>query len=256
MRNEAINTVSLVLIVGIVFTSGFLAFGADKPTYTFATEAQWCPWDYYNEQGNLVGIDMDIIREIAELQGFNVKFTVSSWGSLIPMVKMGKADMTGGGMSITKEREKKVDFTDPYWVTQMAVLVREESNLNMFEALTRGATISNQSNTTGAEWVRENLIKEGYDLNQKLYETYPQATQALISGKVDASVQDSTSAEILVKNKPVKIVGYFSTGEAYGYAVQEGNKELLKTLNEGLDKLKQSGKIKEIMNKPEYRNCG
>jgi len=256
MQNRTLSLVSFVLIIGVVFTSGLIVAGADEPTYTFATEAAWCPWDYYNEEGELVGIDIDIIREIAELQGFNVKFTVSSWSSLIPMVNMGKADMTGGGMSITEEREKKVDFTNPYWVTQMAVLVREDSNLNMFDALTHGATISNQSNTTGAEWVRKNLIEEGYDLNQKLYETYPQATQALIAGKVGASVQDSTSAEILVKNKPVKIVGYFSTGEAYGYAVQEGNKELLQTLNKGLDKLKESGTISEIMNKPEYRDCG
>jgi len=256
MQNRTLSLVSFVLIIGVVFTSGLIVAGADEPTYTFATEAAWCPWDYYNEEGELVGIDIDIIREIADLQGFNVKFTVSSWSSLIPMVNMGKADMTGGGMSITEEREKKVDFTDPYWVTQMAVLVREDSNLNMFDALTHGATISNQSNTTGAEWVRKNLIEEGYDLNQKLYETYPQATQALIAGKVDASVQDSTSAEILVKNKPVKIVGYFSTGEAYGYAVQEGNKELLETLNAGLDKLKDSGIISQIMNKPEYRDCG
>lgn len=254
MRTRALGVVSLILILGVVLTSGFLTLGADKPTYTFATEANWEPWDYYNKEGDLVGIDIDIIREIAKVQDFNVKFTVSSWSSLIPMVNMGKADMTGGGMSITEEREEKVDFTDPYWFTEMAVMVRENSDLHMFEALTHGARISNQSNTTGAEWVRENLIEEDYDLDQKLYETYPQATQALISGKVDATVQDKTSAEIVVKNKPVKIVGYFRTGEAYGYAVQEGNDKLLNLLNKGLDKLKQSGRIEEIVNKPEYRN--
>lgn len=250
MQNRTFGAVSLILILGIVLTSGLLAFGADKPTYTFATEAAWAPWDYYNDEGELVGIDIDIIREIAEVQDFNVKFTVSSWSSLIPMVNMGKADMTGGGMSITEEREKKVDFTDPYWFTEMAVLTREDSDLHMFEALTHGATISNQSNTTGAEWVRKNLIEEGYDLEQKLYETYPQATQALISGKVDATVQDKTTAERVVKKgKPVKILGFFRTGEAYGYAVQEGNEELLQTLNEGLKKIKKSGKFDEIVNK-------
>ncbi len=250
MSNKTFSAISLILILSIVLTSGLLASGADKPTYTFATEAAWAPWDYYNDEGDLVGIDIDIIREIAKVQDFNVEFTVSSWSSLIPMVNMGKADMTGGGMSITEEREKKVDFTDPYWFTEMAVLTREDSDLHMFEALTHGAAISNQSNTTGAEWVRKNLIEEGYDLEQKLYETYPQATQALISGKVDATVQDKTTAERVVKKgKPVKILGFFRTGEAYGYAVQEGNEELLQTLNEGLKKLKESGKFDEIVNK-------
>jgi len=250
MHNRTVSLIALLLVLGIVLTSGLIASGADKPTYTFATEAAWAPWDFTNEEGELVGIDIDIIREIAKVQDFNVKFTVSSWSSLIPMVNMGKADMTGGGMSITEKREKKVDFTNPYWFTEMAVLAREDSDLNIFEALTHGATISNQSNTTGAEWVRKNLIEQGYDLNQKLYETYPQATQALIAGKVDATVQDKTTAErVVAKGKPVRILGYFRTGEAYGYAVQEGNEELLQTLNEGLKKLKDSGKFDQIVNK-------
>ncbi|MFP4631647.1 MAG: transporter substrate-binding domain-containing protein [Candidatus Acetothermia bacterium] len=81
---------------------------------------------------NSVGIDIDIIREIAEVEGFNVEFVTSSWDSLIPMVNMGKADMTGGGMSITEKREEMVDFTEPYWFTEMAVLVREDSRGSVF----------------------------------------------------------------------------------------------------------------------------
>ena len=250
MRVKNVITVSFILILGAILTFGISGFAADKPTYTFATEAAWAPWDYVDEEGNLVGIDIDIIREIAKVEGFNVKFTVSSWSSLIPMVNMGKADMTGGGMSITEEREKKVDFTDPYWFTELAVLVREGSDLNVFSAMTHGVTISNQSNTTGADWVKTNLIDEGYDLSQKLFENYPQALQALISNKVDATVMDATSAEqVIAKGKPVKIVGYVRTGEAYGYAVQEGNEELLETLNSGLQKIKASGKFEEIINK-------
>lgn len=239
---------SLVVVLALSVAMVGLA-AEDKPTYTFATEAAWAPWDYYNEAGDLVGIDIDIIREVAKVEDFNVKFTVMSWGSLIPAVKMGKADMTGGGMSITPKREEQVDFTDPYWYTKMAVLVREDSDLNIFSAMTKGAKISNQSNTTGAEWVDTNLVEQDYDIEQILYETYPQATQALIAGKVDACVQDATSAERMVKKgKAVKIVGTFKTGEAYGYAVKEGNDKLLSLLNDGIKKLKASGKFDQIIN--------
>ncbi len=250
MRSKNFVIISLLLVTAIVLTFGLVSQAQEEPTYKFATEAAWAPWDYYNEEGKLVGIDIDIIRAIAEVEGFNVKFVTASWSSLIPMVNMGKADMTGGGMSITEKREKRVDFTEPYWFTEMAVLVREDSDLHIFDALSHGATISNQSNTTGAEWVRQNLIEAGYDLDQKLFETYPQAVQALIAGKVDATVQDKTTAERVVsQGKPVKIVGYFRTGEAYGYAVQEGDEELLATLNSGLEKLKESGRFDEIVNK-------
>ncbi|MBS3765866.1 transporter substrate-binding domain-containing protein [Candidatus Bipolaricaulota bacterium] len=249
MRSKNSILIPLLMVTFIVLTFSFTGLAQEKPTYTFATEAAYRPWDYTNEEGELVGFDIEVIREVAKLEGFNVKFVTSSWSSLIPMVKMGKADMTGGGMSITEQREKQVDFTNPYWFTEMAVLVREDSDLHMFDALTHGATISNQSNTTGANWVRNNLVKQNYDLSQKLFETYPQATQALIAGKVDASVQDKTSAELAAEKKPVKIVGYFRTGESYGYAVQDGNDELLETLNSGLKKLKESGKFKQLVDK-------
>ena len=251
--------IKFALLVGLVlslvlasFTVGLSA--EDQPTYTFATEAAWAPWDYVNDQGDLVGFDIDVIRAIAEVEGFNVKFKVMSWGSLIPAVKQGKADMTGGGMSITPTREEQVDFTDPYWFTEMAVLVRENSDLNIFSALTGGKTISNQRGTTGAAWVKNNLIQEGYDVQQKLYETYPQATQALLAGKVAASVQDLTTAKRMVdKGKDVKIAGTFRTGEAYGYAVQEGNDKLLKMLNDGLEKIQESGKFNQLLKKYELK---
>ncbi len=250
MQNRLAISLGLLVLVGLTLMTGFAVAAEDKPTYTFATEAAWAPWDYINEDGELVGIDIDIIRAIAEVQDFNVKFTKSQWSSLIPMVNMGKADMTGGGMSITPEREKRVDFTEPYWFTELAVIVRDDSDLNVFSAMTHGARISNQSNTTGADWVRKNLIEKGYDLEQKLYENYPQATQALISSKVDATVMDATSAEQAISaGKPIEIVGYIRTGEAYGYAVQEGDEELLNTLNDGLKKLKESGRFEEIVNK-------
>ncbi|MBS3813020.1 transporter substrate-binding domain-containing protein [Candidatus Bipolaricaulota bacterium] len=249
MQNRSALLFGLIVLIGLLLMTGFAAVGDDKPTYTFATEAAWAPWDYVDEDGKLVGIDIDIIRAIAEVEGFNVEFTTSQWSSLIPMVNMGKADMTGGGMSITPEREERVDFTDPYWFTELAVIVRDDSDLNVFSAMTHGARISNQSNTTGANWVRKNLVEKGYDLDQKLFENYPQATQALISGKVEATVMDATSAEQAISaGKPIKIVGYIRTGEAYGYAVQEGDEELLNTLNEGLKKIKQSGKFEEIIN--------
>lgn len=251
MRSKnVVVVISLLLVTSILFSFGVISQAEEEPTYKFATEASWAPWDYYNEEGKLVGIDIDIIRAIAEVEDFNVKFVTSSWSSLIPMVNMGKADMTGGGMSITEKREQRVDFTEPYWFTEMAVLVREDSDLHVFDALSHGATISNQSNTTGAEWVRKNLIEAGYDLEQKLFETYPQAVQALIAGKVDATVQDKTNAErVVAEGKPVKIVGTFRTGEAYGYAVQEGDDELLAKLNSGLEKLKESGRFDQIVNK-------
>lgn len=250
MRTRSVLSFGLIFLIGIIIATSIIGGAADKPTYTFATEAAWPPWDYINEEAKLVGIDIDIIRAIAEIEGFNVKFTKSQWSSLIPMVNMGKADMTGGGMSITAEREKQVDFTEPYWFTELAVLTREDSDLNIFSAMTHEARISNQSNTTGSSWVTNNLINKGYDLKQKLFETYPQATQALISGKVDAMVMDATNAEQAIKaGKPIKIAGTIRTGEAYGYAVQEGNEELLQMLNDGLQKLKESGRFDEIVNK-------
>lgn len=238
----------IILLAALVLCWGLLigTARAEKPTYVFGTELAWFPWDYIDEEGDPAGIDIDIIEAIGEMYGFEVEWRLLDWDTLIPALERGRIDMTGGGMSITPERQARVDFTIPYYTTQMVVLVHEDSDHNVLTALSKGVTVANQRGTTWSSWIREQ-IQAGYDINQLLFADQYEAEQAVVSGKADTTITDLSAAPDVLRALPLKMIATFASEDQYGYAVQKGNEELLTMLNEGLEELKNSGRLQEII---------
>lgn len=232
--------VALLILVSI-------SFGFAK-TYKVGTSADFPPFEYV-EDGKYVGFDMDLIRAIAAETNLEIEIVDMSFDSLIAALMSGNLDIVIAGMTITNDREKAVDFTDPYWTADQSVAVKEDSEKNL-TVLFGNNKIGVQTGTTGDIWVEENLVKTGILKGQlKRYETFVLAMTDLVNGNLDAVVLDSPVAERYAKIRPVKIVGIIKTHEEYGIAVQEGNTELLRKLNEGLDRVKESGKMNELIGK-------
>ncbi|OAA31704.1 ABC transporter substrate-binding protein [Kosmotoga arenicorallina S304] len=225
-----------------------LAVFAIGKTYMVGTSADFPPFEYV-EDGKYVGFDMDLIRAIADEMGFKVVIVDMAFDSLIAALASGNLDIVIAGMTITEEREQVVDFSTPYWVADQSVVVSEGSGLSI-TVLFGDHDIGVQTGTTGDLWVEENLVNTKILTGQfKRYETFVLAMTDLVNGNVDAIVLDSPVAEMYAKSRPVEIVGIIKTGEEYGIAVQEGNKELLNLINEGIKRLQESGKIEEIISK-------
>lgn len=240
------RAVLICLLVGMmILAMGSIAYG--KP-YIVGTSADFPPFEYV-EDGEYVGFDMDLIRAIAEVQGFDVEIKDMSFDSLIAALKTGNVDIVIAGMTITEEREKAVDFSRPYYSADQSVIVKEDSE-NGLTVLFGDHKIGVQTSTTGDIWVTDNLEKTGI-LSGKVvrYDTFVLAVTDLINGNLDAIVLDSPVAERFVKIRPVKIVGIIVTGERYGIAVANGNTELLELINEGIEKVIESGKMDELIGK-------
>jgi len=244
-----------MLVVGILFAF-FLSFFtgisfAEKPTYIVASDISWPPFEYVDEQGRYVGFDLDVMREIAKIEGYDIKIVDVAFDSIIPGVVAGKYDIGASGFTITEKRDEVVDFSDPYWSSDQAILVRKDSGLNIITALSQGRTVGAQRGTTGASWIKENLIEKGVDVKLKLYETYPMAVLDLVNGNVDAVIQDEPASRASVaKEKNIMIAGIIVTGEQFGFLVKEGDpKGILPKINEGMKKLKASGKWDELVEK-------
>lgn len=230
----------VILILLAVFAAG--------KTYMVGTSADFPPFEYV-EDGKYVGFDMDLIRAIADEMGFNVVVVDMAFDSLIAALASGNLDIVIAGMTITEEREQVVDFSTPYWVADQSVVVKTGSDLNI-TVLFGDHDIGVQTGTTADLWVEENLVNTKILTGQfKRYETFVLAMTDLVNGNVDAIVLDSPVAEMYARRRPVEIVGIIKTGEEYGIAVQEGNKELLDLINEGIKRLQESGKIEEIISK-------
>ena len=223
---------------------------AGEKTYKLATHAAYKPWEFMDEKGEFAGIEIDMIKAIEASENIEIEVLNMPWDACIASTSQGKVDGMFGGMSITEERKKVMDYTRPIYRVDFAIVVHEDSDLNPITALTHGAVTSANSGTTGATWVRENLVEKGFDTKLKIFDSYVAALQAVIKGKIDSVFVDAPTAESYVSEMPLKIIGTVSSNEYLAWAVPEGDpKGLLPILNAGLNTMIESGKLAEIYSK-------
>ena len=220
---------------------------SSKKKFIVATDATYAPMEYMDEKGNIVGIDIEIVNAIAEAAGIEVEFKNYGWEPLFPAVKSGEVDFAVSSITITKERQKEFDFTDPYFEANQLILVPEDSDVTKFEDL-KDKKVSAQINTTGHIVVGELLGKTSKNIVAT--ETMPFAITEMLNGNADASVGDNAVIIDYKKNNPnVKVKTVDDPNfeiEYYGLMVKKGNQEVIDILNEGIKKIKENGKLKEI----------
>jgi polar amino acid transport system substrate-binding protein len=143
-----------------------------------------------------------------------------------------------------------IDYSEPYWEVDQAILVRADSNYNAITAF-YGTTVGAQAGTTGYQWLEDNLVKAGVNVVLRAYETYDMAVSDLESGRIAAVLCDTDTAQGFVDaGRRVRIAGIVKTGEQYAYAVRAGDPYgLLPRINDGLRKLYESGVWAELMAK-------
>ncbi len=243
-RADTVKQVKVFLSVLLLVS--FVLFAR---TVTVGTSADFPPFEYI-ENGQFVGFDMDLMREIARIAGFELKFVDMSFDSLIPALRAGQIDVAAAAMTITDERKMVVDFSMPYWTADQSIIVKADLDLTI-TVLFGKYRIGVQTGTTGDLWCTENLVEKGLlpERNLKRYDTFILALSDLLNGNIDAIVLDSPVANRFAATKPVKVVGMIVTGEQYGIAVKKGNKELLDKINQALKTLIETGKINELIDK-------
>jgi len=236
----------MVILMFILVTAGAIFAQEGSKTYIVGTSADYPPFEWIDSNGNYVGLDMDLMRAIATLEGYQVEFRDIGFDSLIPALQSGKIDIIAAAMNSTSERAKIVDFTDAYWKADQPIMVKSDSDLNIVTALSQNHKVGAQRGTTQADWIQNNLIDKGIEVKLELYETNDSGVMDLVNGRIDAFICDAPEAKVFSENNPLKMVGVILTGEEgyIAYAVQKGDpKKLLSLLNEGLKKVE--GEIKD-----------
>jgi|Deesub1362B_J571_1020462.scaffolds.fasta_scaffold00111_35 polar amino acid transport system substrate-binding protein len=229
----------IAILVLPLFLLGLGAVGAEK--YIVASDIPWAPFEWASPEGDYLGFDLDVMRCIAVLMGYEIEIRPVAFDSIIPAVVLGEVDIGASGFTITAKREEVVDFSNPYWLSNQAVLVRRDAVFKAPDDLfCCGHKIGAQRGTTGADWVQSNLVDKGVDVQLVLYETYPEAVLDLVNGRLDAVVQDEPASQQSLSAYPddLKILGVIETNEYFGFLVASGDpKGLLPKINEGMLKL-------------------
>lgn len=214
----------------------------DENQLVMVTEAGFAPYEYY-ENGEVVGVDVDIAREIAKYLGKTLVVKDIAFDSIINEVKTGKADFGAAGISYSDDRAKNVDFSINYAVSKQVVIVNNNSSITNLNE------ISNKKIAVQLGSIADTFVTEKYkSANVVRQKKYLAAIEDLKTGKVDCVVMDELPAkEIVSKNEGIKILDGSLTNDSYGMVVKKGNKELLDAINMVLQNLKDEGKIDEFI---------
>lgn len=212
-------------------------------TLVMATNAEFPPYEYH-DGGEIVGIDVEISKAIAEQMGMTLEVEDIAFDSIIPEVQSGKADFGAAGMTVTEDRLQSVDFSDTYATATQVVIVTEDSAIASPDDLV-GKSVGVQLGTTGDIYAGD--IE---DVTVERYNKGFEAVQALSQGKIDAVVIDGEPAKIFVEeNEGLKILDEAFTTEEYALCVKKGNTELLENINTAIAELKESGELQAIVDK-------
>ena len=230
----------LFLLIMVLFLC--TSCGKNENELVMVTEAGFAPYEYY-EDGEIVGVDVDIAKEIAKEMGKELVIKDVAFDSIINEVNSGKADFGAAGISYDEERAKQIDFTINYAVSKQVVVVREGSSIDDIDKISN-QKIAVQLGSTGDMYVTENYPNAEIVRQKK----YLAAVQDLKSAKVDLIVMDELPAqEILKTNDGLVILDEELFTDSYGMVVKKGNTELLNTINDVLTRLQNEGKIEEFM---------
>ncbi len=212
-------------------------------TLVMATNAEFPPYEYYD--GNeIVGIDAEIMKAIADDMGMTLKIEDMNFDSIIASVQTGKADIGAAGLTVTEDRLENVNFSDSYADSAQMIIVREDSDIVGPDDLD-GRSVGVQLGTTGDIYAAD---IEGATVER--YNKGMEAVQALSQGKIDAVIIDREPAKVFVsQNEGIKMLEQEFTVEEYAIAVAKDNEELLEKINGSIESLKASGKLQEIIDR-------
>lgn len=227
-----------ILVLCLVCVICLTGCGKRDDTLIMVTEAGFAPYEYYDD-GEIVGVDIDIAREIAKEMGKELVVKDVAFDSIINEVKTGKADFGAAGISYTDERAKQVDFSINYSTSNQVVVVKNGSNIRDVNNID-GKKIAVQLGSVADTYVTSNY-KNSEIVREKKYLA---AIQDLKDGKADAVVMDELPAKEMVKNNnDIMILSGNLASDSYGMVVKKGNTKLLNTIDKVLNRLKDDGKI-------------
>ncbi|MFC3886332.1 transporter substrate-binding domain-containing protein [Bacillus songklensis] len=221
--------------------------GDGNKVYKVGVDTTYPPFEF-EEGGKYKGIDIDLINAIADNQGFKIELAPMDFGGIIPAMQAGELDVAIAGMSITDERKKVVNFSEPYFDAGITLVVKKgNTDIKSVDDL-KGKTVAVKKGTTGANYAQENAGKQGFKVVQ--FNDSPAMFQEVANGNADALIEDYPviAYAIAQKDLGLEIAGDRLNGDQYGIAVLKGkNQELLEKINKGLSELKESGKYDEIV---------
>ncbi|MEQ5803852.1 transporter substrate-binding domain-containing protein [Halomonas sp. H10-9-1] len=222
---------------------------AQDTTVNVVTDPSFVPFEMLDtETGEMIGFDMDIIHEVAERAGFEVNLTTMEFNGIIPAIQTGSQEIAIAGVTITEERAKIVDFSDPYYDSGLRIMVRADNDdVETIEDL-ENLNVATKIGSTSYDFLQENL-GDGAEITP--YPGTSDMYMALLGRNVDAAFYDAPNVGYFAKTRGegrTKVVGPLYEGQQYGIVFHQGS-EWVEPVNQALAEMREDGTYDEIYTK-------
>lgn len=248
-RTAVAAALTAFVAAGALLGGASAASAADAPdTYVIGTDTTFAPFEFTDKDGELVGIDMDLLRAIAKDQGFEVEIRQLGFDAAVQALQANQVDAVMAGMSITDERKKAFDFSDPYFTSGIQLGVLDSSDVQSLDDLD-GKAVAVKTGTQGQTFAEENQEKYGFRVTP--YQDTTDMVDAVKAGQAVGYFEDfPVLAYGIQQGSGFRLIGEPELGGEYGFAVNKGlNPELLEMFNEGLANLQASGEYDTIVDR-------
>ena len=237
---------ALLALAVVAFFGAAMAQDLGGRTIIVGSDTTYPPFETVDQDGNIVGFDVDVVNAICEKINCVAQFQTTAWDGIFAAMANGEFDMIASGISITPDRAQVVEFTDPYHSVTQALAVRTENADYTFDDFVNGELIiGTQNGTTNAIFAEEVVGRD----RVQIYDDFNAAILALINGDVDGVMIDDTSADAFAESyagEVVVAIRELPAGDDLGFAVQPGD-ELVDALNAGLAAIKADGTLEALV---------
>ena len=222
------------------------AASASGKKYVINTDTTFAPFEFENDKGEMVGIDLDILKAVAENQGFEYEVIPVGFSAAVTALEAGECDGVIAGMSITDERAAKYDFSEPYYDSGVGMAVLQGSDITSYDQL-KGQNVAAKIGTEGCTFAESIADQYGFEVTQ--FESSSDMYQAVLGGEAVACFEDyPVIGYEISRGLGLTLPTPMEKGSSYGFATLKGaNPELVEMFNKGLENIKASGKYDEIL---------
>jgi polar amino acid transport system substrate-binding protein len=244
-------TIALACLTFAMASAGALDDIQKRGTLRVGTEPGYMPFELMNQKGEIIGFDVDMAKRIAKAMGVKLELVSTAWDGIIPALLTKKFDMVMSGMTLTQERNMKINFAQPYIVIGQSILLNTKfkGKVKSYKDLNKAVyTVGSKLGTTGEQATKRMIPNAKYIS----YETEQEGVLEAVNGKIDAFIYDMPyNAAAISQRGQGKLIHLDTpfTYEPLAWAVRKGDPDFINWLNNFLNQVKNDGTYDKIYHK-------
>ena len=248
MKKTLVLALIALSLLAPLFANGSKEEASSEVVYTVAASCDYPQLEYIDDNGNIVGYEIEMLDEISKITGVKFNIVNVAFDGIIAGIQGGQYDIGASGFTVTEDRKLVVDFTEPNGAFTLSIVTQKGTEGLVDEKSLIGKKVGVQIGTTCQ------FACEDAGITVSTYDDAPSAMLDLANGNIDAVVIDNVVANDFVftnesYSKILKVSGSFSNQDTMAMVVSKKKPEALKALNEGLKVLKENGKLEELKKK-------